>query len=76
MRIFRVASTWAGNYHVSWMMRDRMERVCSSSWNFTADLPKGDQNIKLAIVGNAIEPSDRSFLRPSHPLPASIPTIP
>ncbi len=24
-----------GSYHVSWMMRDRMERVCSSNWDFT-----------------------------------------
>ena len=43
-----------GTYHVSWMMRDRMERVCSSNWNFTAELPAKDQTIKLAIGGNAV----------------------
>jgi hypothetical protein len=52
-----------GNYHVSWMMRDRMERVCSSTWDFNAVLPQRDQNIKLAIAGNAVEPSDREFFK-------------
>jgi hypothetical protein len=57
-----------GTYHVSWMMRDRMERVCSSNWNVTADLPPRDQNIKLAIALNAVEPSDREFFKAEPPV--------
>ena len=44
-----------GDYHVDWMMRDRMERVCSSNWDITAALTPRDQNMKLAIAPNAIE---------------------
>ncbi len=57
-----------GNFHVSWMMRDRMERVCSSDWDFNAVLPQRDQNIKLAIAGNAVEPSDREFFKAEPPV--------
>ena len=57
-----------GAFHVSWMMRDRMERVCSSNWNFTAELPAKDQNVKLAIAGNTVEPSDREFFRAEPPV--------
>lgn len=57
-----------GTYHVSWMMRDRMERVCSSNWDYTAVLPPRDQSIKLAIAGNAIEPSDREFFKAEPPV--------
>jgi hypothetical protein len=57
-----------GNFHVSWMMRDRMERVCSSTWDFNAALPPRDQNIKLAIGGNAVEPSDREFFKAEPPV--------
>ncbi len=57
-----------GSFHVSWMMRDRMERVCSSNWNFTADLPARDQNIKLSIPDNAIESSDREFFKAEPPV--------
>jgi hypothetical protein len=45
-----------------------MERVCSSNWNFTADLPKSDQSIKLAIGGNAVEASDREFFKAEPPV--------
>jgi hypothetical protein len=57
-----------GNYHVSWMMRDRMERVCSSSWDFNAELPPRDQIVKMAIAGNAIEPADREFFKAEPPV--------
>jgi hypothetical protein len=57
-----------GAYHLSWMMRDRMERVCSSNWSFTAELASRDQNIKLAIGGNSVEPSDREFFKAEPPV--------
>ncbi len=38
-----------GDYHVDWMMRDRMERVCSSNWDVTAALSGRDQGMKLPI---------------------------
>ncbi len=57
-----------GSYHVSWMMRDRMERVCSSNWDYKAELPAKDQNIKLAIAGNTVEMSDREFFKAEPPV--------
>jgi hypothetical protein len=57
-----------GQYHVSWMMRDRMERVCSSNWDYSAALASREQTMKLAIAGNAIEPSDREFFKAEPPV--------
>jgi hypothetical protein len=57
-----------GSYHVSWMMRDRMERVCASSWDVAATLPAKDQNIKLAITSNAIDVSEREFFKDEPPV--------
>jgi hypothetical protein len=57
-----------GNYHVSWMMRDRMERVCSSNWDLTASLIGKDQGMKLAIAANAVESSEREFFKPEPPV--------
>jgi hypothetical protein len=38
-----------GKYHVDWMMRDRAERICSSSWEVEAELPPKDKPIPLFI---------------------------
>jgi hypothetical protein len=57
-----------GDYHVSWMMRDRIERVCSSSWDVSASLPSKDQNIKLAISANTIDTSEREFFKDEPPV--------
>jgi len=57
-----------GSYHVSWMMRDRMERVCSSNWDVTASLQGKDQGMKLAIGSNAVESSEREFFKPEPPV--------
>lgn len=38
-----------GKYHVDWMMRDRAERICSSSWDLEAQLPPKDKPIPLFI---------------------------
>ncbi len=52
-----------GDYHVDWMMRDRIERICASSWDISASLSSRDQNMKLAIARNSIETSDQSFFK-------------
>jgi len=57
-----------GNYHVAWMMRDRLERVCSSSWDITASLAQKDQDVKLAIGPDAIEESAREFFKEEPPV--------
>jgi hypothetical protein len=43
-----------GRYHVDWLMRDREERLCSSSWDVEATLPPKDKVIPLFIGPNEI----------------------
>jgi len=50
-----------GAYHVDWMMRDRMERVCSGDWDVTASLTAQDQNVKPEIGLSEIEAAERRF---------------
>ena len=57
-----------GDYHVDWMMRDRIERVCSSNWDVTAALAPKDQNMKLAIVAHTIDTSDAEFFKEEPPV--------
>jgi hypothetical protein len=38
-----------GSYHVDWLMRDRSERFCSSSWDFDARLSAKDKPMSLFI---------------------------
>lgn len=45
-----------GEYQVDWLIRDRAERVCSSSWKLEAVLPAKDKQMALSIAANAIEP--------------------
>ena len=57
-----------GDYHVDWLMRDRLERVCSSNWDITAALTAHDQNIKLPIAPHSIETSDVEFFKEEPPV--------
>ncbi len=57
-----------GDYHVDWLMRDRIERVCSSNWDVTAALSSRDQDMKLSIPRNAVEASDQEFFREEPPV--------
>jgi hypothetical protein len=43
-----------GKYHVSWLMRDRAERICSSNWDIEAQLPAKDKQMALDIQPLAI----------------------
>ncbi|MBV9780605.1 MAG: hypothetical protein JOY62_11605 [Acidobacteriaceae bacterium] len=62
-----------GNYHVDWLMRDRAERICSSSWDVEASLAPRDKPIALFIRPNQIaetaaEPFiNEPFVRPPTP---------
>lgn len=46
-----------GKFHVDWLMRDRMERVCSSSWDVEATLPPKDKTMTLFIQPDEIAQS-------------------
>jgi hypothetical protein len=43
-----------GRYHIDWLMRDREERLCSSSWDVEAELPAKDRPMPLFIGPNEI----------------------
>ena len=57
-----------GDYHVDWMIRDRMERVCSFNWESSASLPQKDQGIKLSLAPNLIEPFETEFFKQEPPV--------
>lgn len=38
-----------GSYHIDWLMRDRTERVCSSSWDSEANLSAKDRPMSLTL---------------------------
>lgn len=57
-----------GDYHVDWLMRDRIERVCSSSWDITAALTPKDQNVTLPIAAHTIDAANLEFFKPEPPI--------
>lgn len=62
-----------GNYHVDWLIRDRTERACSSSWDVEAALPSKDKPMPLFINANEIaETTPEPFLndKDSKPSPS------
>jgi hypothetical protein len=44
-----------GSYHVDWLMRDRDERVCASSWDLDATLSAKDKPIPLFLSPDHVE---------------------
>ncbi len=46
-----------GKYHVDWLMRDRAERICSSSWDTEAALAPKDKPMALFVKPNEIRES-------------------
>ena len=44
-----------GSFHVDWLMRDRSERVCSSSWDVEASLPLRDRQMSLFLPPGRID---------------------
>lgn len=44
-----------GNYHIDWLIRDRTERLCSSSWDASAALPDRDKQMALFVPPGRVE---------------------
>ncbi len=66
-----VIDVGAGNYHVDWLIRDRSERACSSSWDVEAALPPKDKPMPLFISANEIEETTQEpFLNDKDTKPA------
>jgi hypothetical protein len=57
-----------GKYHVDWLMRDRSERFCSSSWDIEAALPVKDKDMTLDIAANRIDPVDTEPFKEEPPI--------
>jgi hypothetical protein len=60
-------SVGEGKYHVSWLMRDRSERVCSSSWDIEAGVPLRDKPMPLDIAPDAVQAADLELFRAEPP---------
>lgn len=57
-----------GSYHISWLMRDHLERICSSNWDINATRGGGEQEMKMTIPQNAVEASEPEFFKPEPPV--------
>lgn len=47
-----------GRYHVDWLMRDRLDRLCSSYWDEDAALAPKDKKLNLILRPGAVEPAE------------------
>jgi hypothetical protein len=57
-----------GSYHVDWLMRDRSERVCSSSWDSDAALPPKDRQINMTISPGIVDRADVEQFKEEPPI--------
>jgi hypothetical protein len=57
-----------GKYHVDWLMRDRAERVCSSSWEMDAAVSARDKQGELSVTANSILASDNELFKEEPPV--------
>ena len=57
-----------GKYHVDWLMRDRSERVCSSSWDPEATLAPKDKQMALAISPGVVQRFDFEQFKEEPPI--------
>lgn len=57
-----------GKYHVDWLMRDRAERVCSSSWDIESVVSPKDKQGDLSVTANAILASDNDLFKEEPPV--------
>ncbi len=53
-----------GRYQVDWLMRDRSDRVCSSSWESEAVLSPKDKGVAVTLEKGEIAPTDREQFEP------------
>src|SRR5271157_180033 len=63
-----VVDVGEGKYHVDWMMRDRLERVCSSNWDTEASLPPKDKQMALDIAPDAVQAADSEPFKQEPPV--------
>jgi hypothetical protein len=57
-----------GRFKVEWLMRDRTERVCSSSWEVESGLSAKDKQVALALGHGSIQPSEREQFKDEPPV--------
>jgi hypothetical protein len=57
-----------GKYHLDWLMRDRAERVCSSSWDIDAAVSAKDKQGELSVTANSILASDNELFKEEPPV--------
>lgn len=57
-----------GKYHVSWLMRDRAERICSSNWDFEAALPQRDRQMALDVAPEDIRAAEKEPFKQEPPV--------
>jgi hypothetical protein len=57
-----------GKYKVDWLMRDRAERVCSSSWKLEAELPVKDKEISMNLTPTVVSPTEMEQFREEPPV--------
>lgn len=57
-----------GSYHVDWLLRDRSERVCSSYWDFSAELPAKDKQVNLVIAPGVVQAADSEQFKQEPPV--------
>src|SRR5580658_6575808 len=57
-----------GAYHIDWLMRDRTERVCSSSWDTEASLSSKDRPMSLSLGPGAIRRADGEQFKEEPPI--------
>jgi hypothetical protein len=57
-----------GKYHVSWLMRDRGERVCSFNWDTEASLSARDRQVALDIPAGAVRASEKEPFKQEPPV--------
>lgn len=62
-----------GDYHIDWLMRDRTERVCSSSWESEAVLASKDRPINLSIGPEVVQRADGDQFREEPAIPTATP---
>lgn len=58
-----------GKYHVDWLMRDRAERVCSSSWDMDAEVNPKDKQGDMSVPPNSILAADNDLFKDEPPVP-------
>lgn len=57
-----------GRYKIDWLMRDRLERVCSQYWDAEAKLPEKDSQLELTLAANRVEASEKDSFPEEPPI--------